>query len=294
MATYTVNLGGIDRSAIAEEVVSSAARVLMAAGFALEEVASLFRQAGDQLESGEAVRETEVDDYEADDSMSSGSERYDLIDNFDKLPSVKSLHRLAKRSDAIGSLDDEPSLVRAVKLVAEAIPLRREALGWLNAQAQSAGFGVSPNREEWIEAATDEQLDNEDQVIFLDDYQFSGNFNWHLISQVARALAASGEVEHLGSFGELVLDENVFLEVRIQDEVREAIEACGNFQDFSQYVLSQSGQGELAQSEFLDNFVRTYSFGGGTYMLQNWLDGLAAKGLVERYKRSNRWRISVS
>ena len=291
MVTYTINMQGIDRGPLAEEVVSSAARVLMLAGFSTDEVSTLFRQAADQIDSGEAAGETVIDHstYES----TADFDRYDLASQFDAQPSVKALNRLAKRAAVVDNIEDNATLSKAMEILLEAVKLRLEALSWLVSAAEDAGLQVATSKEAWIETATDDELDDEDNIIFLDDYQYSGDFNWYLVSQVVRYLSEAGLTETLSSFADLLLNDSLALDGHIRDEVERAVSLAEKFDDFQAYVRSHAGQGELAQSDFLDTFVRIYDFDGGTFLLQNWLDTMATAGEVERMKRSNRWRVTV-
>lgn len=294
MVTYTINVGGINQEAIAEEVVSSAARVLLLAGLAEGQVAEIFEQAAQQIRSGEAVERDQSDDaedYFEDDSEDQGI--WGIADKFEQLKPVKSLSRLGKRANAVNDIDDSATLAKAVSIVTEAAALRKEALDWLRNEAAKAGIEVVSDHDQWTETATDEQLDNEDNVIFLDDYRWSGDFHWHLVSQIARSLAETGDREALSSFSEVFLDEDLAVESQIREDVEKALGAAGQYDEFLEYVQSHSGSGELAQAEFLDKFIRASGFSSGTYTLESWLEGMAKRGELERYKRSNRWRIMV-
>ncbi len=293
MVTYTINMLGFDRGPLAEEVIGSAARLLMLAGFSVGDVSTLFRQAADQIDSGEAVTYGSDGIIDQKDDYYGSFDRYDLVEKFEAQPSVKALSRLSKRASVIDDIEDDTSLSKAMDIVLEAVQLRLEALSWLVSEAESSGLEVAASKERWVETATDDEPDDEDKIVFLDDYQFSGGFNWYLISQVVRYLSDTGSTGVLSSFADLLLNDSLALEDRIRDEVERAVSIAEKFDDFQSYVSSHSGQGELAQSDFLDTFVRIYDFEGGTYLLQNWLDTMAKMGELERVKRSNRWRVTV-
>jgi hypothetical protein len=295
VVTYTINMGGIDRNALAEEVMASTARVLILAGFSTEDVGNLFRQASEQLISGEATspraESAWVDDDEYDDRAISN--QYDLIDRFEQLPAVKTLTRLAKRSSVIGDLDDPTALAKAVDLVTEAVGLRQEALAWVRAEAAKAGLEVADDREAWIDSATDDELDEEDRILFLDDYRFSADFNWYIVAQVVRALAESGDRATFASFSQMVSSDVLAFDHRIKEDVERAIAASEKYDDFQLHVQSYAGLGEVTQTELFDKFIREVAFEGGTYLLEGWLEAMAKRGVLERYKRSNRWRVVV-
>jgi hypothetical protein len=292
--TYNISVGDVNRGAIAEEVVSSAAKVLLLAGFTEGQIGDLFQQASQQILSGAAVEQGQPDADESffeDDGDDQGI--WGIADRFENIKSVKALSRLGKRANAVDDLDNPRTLEKAVSLVNEAAGLRKESLDWLRNEATKAGIEIVSDHDQWTETATDEQLDEEGNVLFLDDYRWSGNFNWHLVGQVARALAKTGDRESLSTFSEAVLDEDLAIESGVREDVERAVGAAGQYEEFLTYVQSHAGAGELAQAEFFDKFIRASGFSSGSYALESWLEGMAKRGVVERYKRSNRWRVLV-
>lgn len=297
MAKHMLKVNGINREEIAQEVLSSAARVLLLSGFTEEEVGDLFQQVARQIVCGEEVEQAQLDlDVDEDyfEGESGDQSVWGIADKFEQLKPVKALSRLAKRANAINDLDDPAALKKAFALITDAAGLQKEALNWLKGEAEKAGLEIVANHDQWTETATDEQLDEENNVIFLDDYRWSGDFNWYLVGQVARALAEAGDREALTSFSEVFLDGNLAMERQVREDVEKAIGAAGQYEEFLEYVRRHSGAGELAQAEFLDKFVRASGFSSGTYVLESWLEGMAKRGELERYKRSNRWRLLVS
>src|SRR5690606_10567427 len=146
--------------AIAEEVVGSAAKVLLLTGWSEAQIADLFEQAAQQLRSGEAIVREPVDlaeEYPEDDSDDQSI--WGIADRFEQIESVRALNRLGKSANAIDSLGEPSALSKAIALVTEAISLRREALNWLRREAQSAGIEIVADHDRWTETATDEQLD---------------------------------------------------------------------------------------------------------------------------------------
>lgn len=294
LVTYTINVGGFDKEAIADEVVRSASRVLRLAGFSEAQVADIFGHAAHQINSGETVELDHSDDvghYVEDDGDNEGI--WGIADKFEQIKPVKSLSRLGKRANALNDIDDSANLAKAVSIATEAAGLRKEALDWLRNEASKAGIEMVADRHHWTEIATDEQLDNEENLIFLDDYRWSGDFNWHLISQIARALAETGDKDALLSFSHVFLDKQIAVERDIRNNVERAVQAAGRYEEFLTFVQSHSEAGELAQAEFLDRFVRSSGFSGGTHTLEIWLERMAKRGELERFKRSNRWRINI-
>ena len=285
----------IESAAIAEEVVSSAARVLMLSGFTEAQVADIFQQAAQKIFTGDAVEGMQSDanrNYPEDECDNIGV--WQIADRFEELKPVKALSRLGKRASAIDHIEDGATLTKTIALISEATVLRKEALSWLKDESKKAGLEVAAERDKWTETATDERLDEEHNVVFLDDLRWSGKFSWHIASQVALALAEAGNREALDSFSQIILDEDLAIENRVREDIERAVGAAGQYDKFLAHVRSHAGTGELAQSEFLDRFVRESGFSSGTYTLESWLEGMAKRGELERYKRSNRWRIIVT
>lgn len=295
MSTNTISAVGVHQEAIAEEVISSAAKVLLLAGLTEHQIGDLFEQASQQMRSGEAVGREHTDDSEDyfkedDDDQSI----WGIAEKFENIGPVKSLKRLGKRANTVGDIHDPVTLAKAVALTTEAAGLRKEALDWLRVEANKVGIEVVANHDQWTEIATDEQLDDEENVLFLDDYSWSGDFSWYLVSAIARALIGTGDRETLSNISEIFLDEDVAIESDIREEIEKAVATVGQYEKFFEYVQSHSGSGELAQAGFFDVFINTTGFSSGTYALERWVEGMAKRGELDRYKRSNRWRILVA
>ncbi|WP_295631268.1 hypothetical protein [Novosphingobium sp.] len=293
MVTYEFNFLGFDRNALSEEIIRSAENVLSCSGFSASEIGELFQSAAQKILSV-AVSEKKLcaifddpkDEYQT-------QSIWEIIENFEYLRSVKALGRLRKRADVIGHLDDPAALTQAVIIIIEAINLRKEAFKWLKEEAEKYKLQVVSSHDQWAQLASDEELDKEEEVVFLDDYRWDGGFNWHEISHIVEALARSGQRENLEKFSELVLDELLAFQSRIKDDVKNAVGHVGQYENFASFVKRHADVGELAQAELLDKFIRESGFSGGTSSLEYWLEGMARRNEVERYKRSNRWRIVV-
>ena len=268
-------------------------RVLRLSGFSMEELGGLLRKASEQVTAGErfAVGAGEGE-FGRDKPMRS---RDDLLERLEDLPAFKRLEQLAKRSWVFNDdLSNPKALAKAIELVKEAVNPRRQVLEWMHAEATGLGLKVVPDRGAWIERASDEELDQDGGIIFLDDYPFFGHFNWHIVSQIARRLASTGHREALEAFGAVIIDDTLCIDKRIKDDVENAVIQAKRHDEFQRYVQAQAGNGELTQSDFLHLFVRHNNFEGSTFILENWLEGMATCGAIERYKRSGRWRIVVS
>jgi hypothetical protein len=274
-----------------EEVLNSALRILLVSGISETEVASAFEQAAAQLRQGEVQPDDNLDSNNTDISHAHKG-LWSLVDHFDDLEEVRSLNRLAKRLEVVGNRDDASSRNQTFKLVKEAISLRRSAIAWLREKATVIGVQVEHSRDKWIEEASDEELDREHEILFLDDVHWASEFSWYAVSDIARSLAFEGNRDDLAMLRVFALDDETALEDHIREDIERAYGLAGEHDAFRSHVLGQSGKGELTQAEFLQDFVARNEF-SDVYVLEKWLDGMAEVGEIERYKRSNRWRVLV-
>jgi hypothetical protein len=293
MPTYSVNLS-TNKFAIAEEVIASAVKILLTAGFEGGEVSSLMRQAADQLESGDAVGiEPSERQNDPDDETISRDEPdlYDLFERYEQIPERKSLGRLSKRASALGYADKDDDLKKAFEILEQSLPLAEAALNWIIQECSQAGIRVEPHKDEWLEKATDEELDHEEEIVFLDDWQVNGDFQLNQIAVLSRSFAHSGDLNGFGRLVELIRSHKVIYGLDDLAEIERTADALETMASFKEFLARYHGSGELMQSAILDQFVLESGFSGGTYMLDGWLDSLSKTGFLQRYKRSNRWRI---
>lgn len=290
MVTYSVSLD-ISKFSVASEAISSAVRILTAAGFSETDIAAFFRRAADDLE-GATVDDPEQAATIDGDELSSFS-RYDLWDEYENTPEKKALSRLEKRASALDRDDSKEGLERILAIVEQALPLAEKATEWLMQKCAAAGIPVEPSKDEWLQTASDEELDSEDDIVFLDDWQVNGDFQLRNIEYLARSYAHSGDAESLGRLLELIRDHRVIYGSEVMEQVSQAAHAIESMAEFLDFVRRHSGEGEIAQSTLFDEYIRESGFAGGTYMLEGWIEALANRGELERYKRSNRWRVVV-
>lgn len=290
MVTYTVNVG-INKLAVAEEAISSVARILSAAGFDLSEVANLLRGAADQIDSGEAISNNYDDEraeYDQDDEDS-----YSILERYEETPEIKSLKRLSKRASALDNRDDAEQREKSHAILEQALPLAKKALDWLIAECAAKGIATQPNREEWLSSADDDELDLEDNILFLDDWRVNGDFQFQLIQDLVRHSARQGDQASFNKIVELMSQNPLFYDSRTMEEVTKSGEALKSVHSFATFLARYAGTGEQMQSTLFDEFIHETGFSGGTYMLDGWLESLAETGHIQKYKRSNRWRVTV-
>lgn len=292
MVTYSVNLD-LSKFAVVETTVSSLVAILGSAGLSNDEIASLLRRTADQLVSGAPSHEREPSDWaEPSHQYDAKHKVYDLFERFEQTPEKKALARLSKRASALGYAQDVEELEKAFDILSQALPLVEAAQTWIMNDCTDSGIQFEPSKDEWLESADDEELDGEDEIVFLDDWQVSGDFQFQQIETLARAYAHSGNTEGYRRLVNL-LGAHKVLYGKALEEVTKAGDAFEEMAGFLEFLVEHSGHGELAQSSLLDEYIQRTGFSGGTYLLDGWLESLAAEGKIQRYKRSNRWRVII-
>lgn len=290
LVTYSVSVD-VNKFGVASEAISSAARILAAAGFSPSEIAAFFRRAADDLEGNSR------DDLEAagtiDDEASASFTHYDLIDEYESIPEKKALSRIEKRAAALDRDDTKEALERTLAIVEQALPLAETATAWLIQRCSETGIQVEPNKDEWLQSASDDELDLEDEILFLDDWQINGDFQLHNIEYLARSYARSADIESFGRLVALIRAHKVIYGSDVMAEIEETADALESMAGFVEFVRGHSGSGEITQSSLFDDYIRETGFSGGTHMLEGWLEALAERSEIDRYKRSNRWRVVV-
>lgn len=295
MVTYSVNVGlNIERLVVAEETISSAGRILQAAGFDLIEISHLFRKAADQIDGQESEpeinRDLESDDHDAGDKEDS----YSVLERYEQIDEIKALKRIGKRLSALDQCDDEGQREKAFDYLKQALPLAHKAFCWLLAECSRCGIETQSNREEWLKVATDDDLDREDSILFLDDWNVHSDFQFGTIQELARAFSRLADDDKYNALLSLMSENTVLFDRRTMDEVTEAGEALRFVDSFAKFLSRFSGSGEQARGALLDEFVLESGFSSGTYILEGWLDSLQATGHLQLYKRANRWRLTVN
>jgi len=289
MVTYTVNVAS-NKMAIAEEVISSAGNILVAAGFAPNEIAALFRAASEQLTSGAAISVS--DEYHSPEQDHDSMDLDDLRNAFESTDASKKLEKLKRRADALDRPHDSPdALKKCYDIVLKMLPLIGEMQKWLIATASEAKIEVVENQSDWTETASDEDLDREHEIIFLDAFDWTYPLNFQLVDDVASELVDKGEVDAFNGLSDLISSYGITLPNDLIETLEKGHRTLDLKDVFRSHVLQQSD--EILETKFLEDFVRNFDFPHPSYFLQGWLTQMEGEGLINRYKSSNRWRIQV-
>lgn len=279
---------------IANAALQGAISVMVAAGLSDSEIASLLLKAvgsaGENLPTTAFVDDIDFDEN-ADGAIETRLSRYDLDDAFERTNAFKILERLSKRASAVNELDGDAAFAKLERLIIEALPQMKAALAWYQVECGRAGLALEFDRSEWLDNASDEELDNEDAHIFYEDTAAVQTFSPWIISQYARAAAEFGRAEELRQIIEKIVAEEVILNRSTFDDLSDAFMHASVKTVIEAQVASLDEGFEIPQSDFIQILVRGVDGNVSEHLIAGWLEDFAAKGLVERYKRSNRWQI---
>lgn len=289
MATYTMNVS-LNKMAVAEEVISSAGNILVAAGFGPGEIAALFHEAAEQLVSGEAVNRT--DDTPHGEVGVGGIDLDDIRTEFEEIAPVLALAKLKRRADALDRPHDNlEALAKCYALADKMLPLIGEAQNWLRAAAEKNDISVVADQNEWASSASDEELDREHEIMFICEFDWSYPLGLEFIDSVLSELVEKGEEDKFNHLVAELESRNVTLPSSTLETIEEGQSILRLKSVFWDHVLSQSE--EVQETQFLEAFVKATGFPRPSYFLIGWLQQIEEGGLVERYKASNRWRLRV-
>lgn len=289
MVTYTMNIG-LNRIAVAEEVISSAGNILVAAGFKPAEIAALFQEAAEQLVSGEAADRT--DDVSRAEIGVGGVDLDDIRAEFEEIAPVLALAKLKRRADALDRPhDNREALAKCYTLAEKMLPLIGEAQNWLRASAAENDISVVDDQNKWASSASDEELDHEHEIMFICEFEWSYPLCLDFIGSVLSELVEKGEEEKFNYLVSELLDGNVTLPSEILEAIEEGKVILTLKSVFWDHVLSQSE--DVQEKQFLEAFVKTTGFPRRSHFLIGWLQQMEEGRLIERYKASNRWRLRV-
>jgi hypothetical protein len=290
VATYTMNIG-LNKMAVAEEVISSAGNILVAAGFEPDEIAALFNQAADQLASGDAI--TQANELSNIDNPTSDDIDIDHITSgFEEIASVKSLAKLKRRADALDRPHDNvEALEKCYSLAEKMIPLIGEAQDWLRHIAKDNGIEVIDDHNEWTSSVSDEELDREHEIIFICEFDWSYPLSLDFVDSVISELVEKGDEKRFSHVVGEIEKHGISIPSSSMETIEQGKAILALKCVFWDHVLSQSA--EVQETQFLDSFVKSTGFPRPSYFLIGWLQQMEEGGLVERYKASNRWRLRV-
>lgn len=210
----------VDRQALAEQVIVSAANVLSAAGFTRAEISDFFRQAADQLQVALAP---------ATEAAPRPDHRLaHVATEFSRHAAVQELHGLAAKAATL--LPVEPGgdgLRDAFDLAMQAVPLLAEAQQALRALATDASISLVPNHTERERRIASGEEPGDEIILCLEDFEalYIGAFD--IIGAAAGALAADRDSEAFTFLLAHLADNAVVLNPRVQAVFEEGARSLG-------------------------------------------------------------------
>jgi hypothetical protein len=204
----------------------------------------------------------------------------------------KSLSRLGKRLASFYDSDDR-SLPKALALCIEVVPLVTVAQKWLIQNASEKGILTVPNKASWIKSATDDELDREDEVLFLDESDLTRDFQLNFMVRLSNALLRSGRFEELKAFYEILIEADLPFDSEALSELNNNHAAIAEFDRLQATLRAMVSGSELPQSAFLGKFTEEGGHIVQPHMVEEWVRLLAKQGVLRVQKKANRWTIAI-
>lgn len=283
-----------DGTPVCNEVITSAVRVLSLLGYERRDIADLFEAAVNELRQ-DHYDETESASDSADSSDGSESdhelEPSELHARAEQEDFHKELTRISKRLSALLSSRDQadPKQIAAL-LVGMIGPLAR-AQHWYEEQCETHDLEFAYNSDEWRVTATDEMLDCEDAVVFFEEAPFYERSLMHLLEWIAHDLEKLGEAEPISQLLRAIEEERLELPATVVQKLQKSLSVTEYFPDVMSTLQGLELHTDLTRSELVDAITSAFDGDIDAFTIEDWL-GIAAKaGLIEMYKKGNRWRI---
>jgi len=200
---FKADNGGVDKLAIAEQVIVSAGNILAAAGFRREEIGSFFRQAAEQLEPG-------VDGRVAQRATVATRRLDSLRLEFLTIPPVRELEILQSRAQQLA--DESRPASELFALAMEAVPHIGAAQDWLRSMAEEMRLPIAIGRP----ASTDDPTG--EQIVF-EDFEAPYRPSFLLIGEAFRLLGQIGEDEAFRTLLIALVEHNVTITAELKDTI---------------------------------------------------------------------------
>lgn len=293
---------------IASEIFRSLVSVLSLIGMEKAGIAKFFRQAADSVEGASLDdfqkkieqhinelynTEPENDDLDLDNPenhLGIIEDRYRSTDEF------KALERVYKRYSSLNDRTEGANVQKAFPLLLELIRLRVKAKDFLKAECARNGVQFELYKDRWQENASDEDLDNEDKVIFFDELYFIPSISDWEIKEFSNSLSESGDMEQLQVFYNDLTEAKDVLPDGSPDIVTEAINDIDIRAKVNHWYIEQlSGLAEgIQKSKLIDSAIEEFKDRQLGYKANHWLELLGAQGKVKLMKKSTRWWVQAA
>lgn len=289
MNTMTIELGvNVDKYEVAIAALNGAVSVMVAAGLNDTEIAALFLRAASS--SAEDAAETHPSEWEGDSDEETTS-IYEIEANFERTTIYKSLSRLSKRAEPLSDQDTVAACGKIEKLIVEAVPLMKAAADWYESACADCGIKFEISRKAWLETASDADLDAEEEYLFYDSSSAAHVFAPWIISDYARRAENLGRINEIENIQDAIIQNELLLEQEVLIELAQALQNA-SYRVVVQSIVEALESGfEMPQAEFIRSIAASSENKAPEHLLESWIYSFEESGLLERYKRSNRWQI---
>jgi hypothetical protein len=275
-----------DNIVVASEVMASAIRILALLDLSDREIANLF-----EAEAGEGTAShhspTAVDDEE--DVTDARPWRLGTLAENECF--AKEIDRFAKRASALRT-DHEPGssdVRKLADLCLGVIPAFAAAQRWYREQCAQHGWKFAVCRDEWRASATDEMLDNEHEGVFFDQLSVSRELQTlESVADHCERLALPEPVEQILS---AIEQEGLQLPPRSLRSLHQARSVAAQYALMLEMLDRLAPGSETPRSELVNAIVRDLPVKVESWVIETWLTIAADTGLIELYKKSNRWQV---
>ena len=289
MNTFTIEVGmNIDKYEVAMAALNGAIGVMAAAGLSDSEITSLLLKAAN-LDTGEPRTEKPSEwEGDCDDEPIS---IYEIENLFEETSTFKALSRLSKRAGALEHHDNSAACEKIEKLIEEALPHLKDAADWYRSTCVEHGFKFEANRQIWLESASDSDLDAEDEYVFFDLSGGNETFSPWMITNYANSAEQLGRAVQLKRLLEQIIENNVLIDPNIFQEVTEAFRNASFKSAIQSQVESLDSGFEMPQADFIRTLLTASDGTVSEHLISVWIESFEEAGLLERFKRSNRWQV---
>jgi hypothetical protein len=312
MATITIELPddvAPEQVARAAEIMIETIRKLQSEGFLYDQIAQMLGLFGAQLEeldegqdplatlrlkaldttlgalgidrTGAAGVEVEL---VGGNEPAAGSLASAIIEAIEEHPDIKALERTNKRLDAMDPFT--ASYADLLEHVPPALQVLSAAFAAAKAACEEAGVSMIEDRDAWRLCAADEELDRENELVFLDDlYPLHAHTLQRMSERIIQLAAVAHNrtvIDHLQElFGILNLPQSW----RFEKELAEAMEHEAIYPHAREVFVSVGPLKQIWVSE-VASILHIPRF-----LLDAWIDEAVSEGLIQKVKRGYRWAL---
>jgi hypothetical protein len=274
-----------DNIVVASEVMASAIRILALLDLSDREIADLF-----EAEVGEGTASHHSPPVDFDDENVTDARPWRLGTLAEAESFSKAIDRFAKRVSALRT--EEPGSAEVQKLAdlcLGAIPAFAAAQRWYREQCAQHGWEFAICRDEWRASASDETLDHEHEVVFFDQLSVSRELQeLHTLADHCERLALAEPVEQiLGA----IEQEGLHLPPRSLRSLHQARSVALQYALMIEMLGRLAPGSETPRSELVNAIARDLPMKVESWVIEAWLTLAADTGLIELYKKSNRWQV---